>query len=285
MFETWDHTKLQEPFVLSLVGGRKQGKSVSMTQLVLQTSEQFDLIISFCGNKFCQPALTAIMEKGFDDRFFFESWNANLIERLLNQQTRLLEEGNPRKVLIVMDDCVLTARDSEQLAHLAMRGRHFGLSLMTASVSYTAINKRVRRSLDYLFVFSCPMMGDMKVLSFEYTQSMNTAVFGLKNLEDHQCMVMETCKKQQILYTWKSVLITPEMIQSEPSLESARQRILPRYSKTRQRKTLSSCSPKKSRGAPSLSLEQNTPCGPLPADKSVSEDLPSSPLSNENLRI
>ena len=202
------------------------GKSTAMSHLILKKHSQFDLIIAFVGNKYCQPCLGVMMEKQFDDRFFFETWNVNLINRLLAQQTKLLEQNQPRNVLIVMDDCVLNNEASEQLAHLAMRGRHFKISLMTASVSYTAINKRVRRSLDYLFVFSCPMMGDMKVLSFEYTQNMNTALFGLKNLEEHTCMVFETCKKQQKLLNWKAKHITPEQIRSKPSLACAESEIL-----------------------------------------------------------
>ena len=202
------------------------GKSTAMSHLILKKHSQFDLIIAFVGNKYCQPCLGVMMEKQFDDRFFFETWNVNLINRLLKQQTELLEKNEPRNVLIVMDDCVLNNEASEQLAHLAMRGRHFKISLMTASVSYTAINKRVRRSLDYLFVFSCPMMGDMKVLSFEYTQNMNTALFGLKNLQEHTCMVFETCKKQQQLLNWKAKYITAEQIRNAPSLAHAESEIL-----------------------------------------------------------
>ena len=66
------------------------------------------------------------------------------------------------------------------------------------------------------------MKGDAKVLTFEYTQNnMNTALFGLKNLQDHECMVFETCQKQQLLYTWKAELITPELIKRSPSLGQA----------------------------------------------------------------
>ena len=172
------------------------GKSCAMSHLILQTYEQYDLIISFCGNKHCQPALTEMINSGFDDRFFFDNYQTKLIDRLLTQQSRLLDNGCPRNILVVMDDCVLNAEATESLSHLAMRGRHFRISLMCASVSYTAISKRVRRSLDYLFLFSSPMNSDMKLLSYEYTNNMNTAVWGLKNLEEHQCMVFETCQNE-----------------------------------------------------------------------------------------
>ena len=129
------------------------GKSTAMSHLILQSHSQFDLVIAFTGNRHCQPALCAMMEKHgkWDDRFFYDSWNCPLVETLLKQQTALLDEGVNRHVLIVMDDCVLDARAEQQIAHMAMRGRHFNISLLSASVSYTAINKRVRRSLDYLW--------------------------------------------------------------------------------------------------------------------------------------
>ena len=140
------------------------GKSCAMTRLVLEKHSQFDLLICFTGNRHCCPALYEMMEKQWDSRFFFETWNTTLISRLLEQQIRLMNEGNAREILIIMDDCVLNAEAEQQLAHMCMRGRHFKISIAMCSVSYTAINKRCRRSLDQLFVFSLPMKGDAKVL-------------------------------------------------------------------------------------------------------------------------
>ena len=187
-----------------------------------------------------------MINSGFDDRFFFDNYQTKLIDRLLTQQSRLLDNGCPRNILVVMDDCVLNAEATESLSHLAMRGRHFRISLMCASVSYTAISKRVRRSLDYLFLFSSPMNSDMKLLSYEYTNNMNTAVWGLKNLEEHQCMVFETCQKQQVLYNWKACLVEPEMIRKSVSLASAQYEILGRGPSARQSKTHSSTNQNKS---------------------------------------
>ena len=80
------------------------GKSCAMTRLILEKHSVYDLVIAFTGNKHCCPALFEMMEKKWDSRFFFETWNTTLITRLLEQQIRLMNEGNAREILIVMDD-------------------------------------------------------------------------------------------------------------------------------------------------------------------------------------
>ena len=108
---------------------------------------------------------------------------------------------------------------------MAMRGRHFRISLMMCAVSYTSLPKRMRRSLDVLMVYSCPMRGDMLVLTSEYCQGNNgVARFILNNLEDHQCLVLETLTKKQQLYTWKADLLElreKQICQSKASPVSA----------------------------------------------------------------
>ena len=57
-------------------------------------------------------------------------------------------------------------------------------------------------------VFSCPMYGDMKILTWEFAQQTKMAEFALKNLEEHSCLVLETLQKTQKLFVWKSDLLT-----------------------------------------------------------------------------
>ena len=121
---------------------------------------------------------------------------------IAKQQERLAKK---RSVLILIDDVVLSGPAQDQLCTLAMRGRHFGISLMMACVSYTTLPKRVRRSF---LVFSLPMKGDLKVLTWEYTNNTRVAEFALRRLEDHQCLVLETLTKRQKLAVWKATFFT-----------------------------------------------------------------------------
>ena len=88
-----------------------------------------------------------------------------------------------------------------------MRGRHFRISLAMCSVSYTTLPKRARRSLDTLLVFSCPMKGDMQVLTYEYCQNHSMARFAMNALQDYECLVLETLEKKQSMFIWKAQLL------------------------------------------------------------------------------
>ena len=124
---------------------------------------QFDLVIAFIGSAACNPVIHQIMVEHFDPRFFFSEWNTALLAQLLRQQEDLGEKK--RSILILVDDVILSGQASEQLCHLCMRGRHFGISMIMCAVSYTTLPKKCRRSLDALLVYSLPMAGDMKVMT------------------------------------------------------------------------------------------------------------------------
>ena len=213
VFPPWDPERVRErlPVVLAAVGARRSGKSTAIMNLVYRQFDFFDLVIAFVGSAACCPVLESMMERHpqWDSRFFFSEWNQPLIDRLLDQQMKLKKSGVTRNVLILMDDVILSSKAADQLSHMCMRGRHFNVSVMMAAVSYTSISKRCRRSLDALLVFSCPMTGDRKILSWEYASNNQTADFGLKNLQENECVVFETARKQQKLYVWKAELLEP----------------------------------------------------------------------------
>jgi len=169
---------------------------------------RFDLIVAFIGSAACNPVIHHIMSESFDPRFFFSEWNQPLVAGLLRQQEMLGEDK--RSILILMDDVILSGKSEDQLNHMAMRGRHFGVSLIMCAVSYTTLPKKTRRSLDALIVFSLPMQGDMKIMTWEYASRNSMAEHVLRNLGDHEALVLETLQKQQQLFMWKADLLTLE---------------------------------------------------------------------------
>tara|TARA_B000000460_G_scaffold245287_1_gene216741 strand:+ start:859 stop:1602 length:744 start_codon:yes stop_codon:yes gene_type:complete len=173
-------------------------------------STRFELVICFIGSAACNPTIEAMMERFWDPRFFFSEWDQHLIDTLLKQQEALKKSGRDRQVCILVDDVILNSSAEEQLAHMALRGRHFNISLCMAAVSYTSLPKRVRRSLDILFCYSCTMQGDRKILMWEYAGNANMASFVLKNLGEHECLVLETNRRRQELKLWRAGLLTPE---------------------------------------------------------------------------
>ena len=156
-----------------------------------------------------------MMAQHWDARFFFPAWDNKLIARLLEQQEKLKKAGIERQVLILMDDVILDKHADDALAHMGMRGRHFNISCVTCSVSYTTLPKRFRRSLDCLLVYSLPMTGDLQILTWEFTQRAQMARWALGNLEEHQCLVLETLQRRQALFVWRASLGASECSASD----------------------------------------------------------------------
>ena len=152
------------------------------------------------------------MEQEFDPRFVFSEWNQPLMDALLKQQEELKMNGHNRQVIILVDDIVLSGQDEEALAHLCLRGRHFNISVLACAVSYTTLPKRSRRSLDVLFLFSCPMAGDCKILTQEYSNQARMARYCLQNLPEWTSLVLETLERRQRMYHYRVFL---ESSQSE----------------------------------------------------------------------
>ena len=173
-------------------------------------SGKFDLVLCMVGSAACNPVLESLLSTYWDPRFFFSTWDQDMIDRLLQQQEELLQQGQRREVLIILDDVILSSKAEDQLAHMTMRGRHFRISIMMCAVSYTSLPKRARRSLDTLLVFSCPMKGDEQVLTWEYCHNASMARMALSNLKEYECLVLETLQKKQSLFSWRADLLRLE---------------------------------------------------------------------------
>jgi hypothetical protein len=194
---------------------------------------KFDLVICFIGSAACNPILSLILEQYYDPRFFFSKWEQVLLDKVLEQQEQLGAEK--RSILILVDDVIMGSKDQDQLAHLAMRGRHFGISIMMCAVSYTTLPKKARRSLDALLCFSMPMQGDMKVMTWEYASKNSMAEHVLRNLGEHECLVLETLQKKQQLFIWKADLLSacqkasraPGILRTQPDVATLPARCRP----------------------------------------------------------
>ena len=222
MLPQWNPSRLDDrlPWVVGIVGGRRQGKS-TLTHHLIKRSKRFKLLISFMGTTSCSPEMRSLMETRFDQRFIFNSWNEPLMARLLKQQERLKLQGIDRQVCILVDDIVMSSRQEDNLAHLCLRGRHFNISVICAAVSYTTLPKRSRRSLDCLFLFSCPMSSDMEILTREYCSKVRLARYCLNNLPEWTSLVLETLQKKQQLFHYRVELGIASQNAESPSSSPA----------------------------------------------------------------
>ena len=217
MLPLWDPARLTRkiPFNLALCGGRRQGKSTALADLLERNKHKFGLIIAFVGSAACNPVLE-------DPRFL---WNDELITKLLLQQEALKRQGKNREVLLLIDDVILDGPARNQLENMAMRGRHFRISLACCAVSYVSLPKSVRRSLDCLLLFSCPMSGDLKILTWEYARRAQMARFALDNLRPYECLVLETLERRQELFNWRARNVTVDSLRNPASPSPARSEI------------------------------------------------------------
>ena len=181
---------------------------------------RFDLVVSFMGTSACSPEMKRLLENHFDPRFVFSAWNEPLMQKLMEQQEQLKLQGTPRQVCVLVDDIVLSGRDEDSLSHLCLRGRHFNISVLACAVSYTTLPKRSRRSLDCLFLFSCPMSGDIDILTKEYCSQSKMARYCLQNLPDWTSLVLETLEKRQRLYHYRVPLEQHQNTASSSSSEA-----------------------------------------------------------------
>ena len=201
------------------------------------------------------------MLQNWDGRFFFPEWNTALVDRLLVQQEELKSRGVDRQIMILVDDVIMNGRAAEQISNLGMRGRHFNVSLMACAVSYTTLPKKFRRSLDALLVFSCPMTGDMQILTWEFSRRASMARFALDSLEEHQCLVLETLQKQSCS-PW-------------PACSRVRSPKMSRSRRARERSGSSASACSGSEAAPAISAAD--PPGARPAETSAGPDRSKSP--------
>ena len=191
-----------------MVGNRRQGKSVLCNHLVqeLLTQKQFGLVVSFMGSSHCNPALNACLSTHGFGRFQFNAWDNEFMERLEQQQLELMAVGKARHVLLVLDDVTLNWHDREKLSHLCIRGRHFYVSVIMLSVSYSSFPKSCRRSTDFIFLFSLGCQSDRELLLKEFAHRQSTAEFYLQKItsKEHTCAVLNLNEKRQTMYWYKA---------------------------------------------------------------------------------
>ena len=134
------------------------------------------------GSAHCNPHLHSFLDEHGFGAFQFNKWDADLMKRLEQQQLDLIEEGRERHVLILVDDITMDYNDREQLAHLCIRGRHFHVSVMMLSVSYSNFHKSCRRSADIICLFSLGCQTDKELMTKEFAHQQHRCEFYMRQI-------------------------------------------------------------------------------------------------------
>ena len=101
MLPVYDLDRIREfiPFNICMLGQRRSGKSVATWKLAEHLAPNFDLVISFIGTRNCNKELCDLISTRYDPRLNFVEFNPHVLEKLLEQQEKLIQLGTPREVL------------------------------------------------------------------------------------------------------------------------------------------------------------------------------------------
>jgi hypothetical protein len=191
---------------MTLLGNKRMGKSYAASWFChyLAIHKKFDLVISFCGSAAANPELFKIFSNYHDDRFMFETFNSNFLRKLLEQQEDIKLQGRTRNVLLIIDDVEMLSEDFSFLGFISTRHRHHDISLMNLSVRFSYVHKSIRCSTDFLMLFNTPTYSDRTMLLKEHSENPKLASFCMKQLEQYQCLVLQSGFKQKI-YIFRAI--------------------------------------------------------------------------------
>ena len=148
------------------------------------------------------------------------------MQRLEQQQLDLMAEGRKRHVLILVDDITMDYTDREQLAHLCIRGRHFYVSVMMLSVSYSNFHKSCRRSADIICLFSLGCQTDKELMTKEFAHQQHRCEFYMRQIceKEYTCAVLNLNEKKQTVYWYQAPGKTtaPPCIEGQERTDRAR---------------------------------------------------------------
>ena len=195
MLPRWDPTSLEKmlPCNCALIGSRRSGKSTLQTYLLKNhLAKHFDCIISFTGSVSCSDELRDFFVKRGKSHLMFDRLNSRFLETLQRQQeAQKIQTGKSRSVLLLLDDALMENSTIAELGIFTTRARHYNVSIMSCSVSFTSISKNFRRSLDVAFFFKLGMWSDKKLLLQEFTSSPQLVEYSHAELKEYECIVQE----------------------------------------------------------------------------------------------
>ena len=158
------------------------------------------------GSQHCNPQLHEFLDEEGFGAFQFNRWDSNLMDRLEAQQLTLMARERDRNVLILVDDITLDHVQKEKLAHLCVRGRHFHVSVIMLSVSYSTFHKSCRRSTDFVCLFSMGCQTDRELMMKEFAHKQHQCEFFMSQIvaKEHTCAVLNLNEKNQNVYWYRA---------------------------------------------------------------------------------
>lgn len=139
------------PSAVLFFGKTNSGKTNYAVNLVYHAlkAKQFDYIYCVCPTNFSHKSWDFI-----EERWRTHEYDPKAIEELLKKQKEYHEAGTPRKLLLILDDCIEYFNPNDPLwKKIASSARHYGVSSFIFFQHYFACPKIIRKNASYHFHF------------------------------------------------------------------------------------------------------------------------------------
>ena len=136
---------------ISIVAKRNSGKSYLLRYLVKKQSHKFNKIFVICPTDSINSFYSTITDKSCIFNEFNENWANQLIEQLMQANSDKNQEK--KRVLLILDDCMsdINFCKSKVMKTIYSRGRHFFLTIISASQYLKNLSPLCRSNSDYVF--------------------------------------------------------------------------------------------------------------------------------------
>lgn len=144
----------QPPFLGIVQGGVRSGKSVLMTNLVLNPSfyrdDIFDHVVVVSPTCHNDDSLKPLAECCT----VFAEYDDEIVESLVKIANKQREKGEKiDHVLLILDDCVGMIQRGSAIANLCTRYRHYKISIIITSQLFRAVPNVCRTNMSFYIIF------------------------------------------------------------------------------------------------------------------------------------
>lgn len=141
---------IKQNFIMVVIGKRRSGKTVLLRDLMFRHRHRFDQVVALSNTEASKEAFMEYVPK-----CFIYPVNIQHVIDTVNMARTLREEGRPREILLIMDDCMGQEKIFRHpiFQDIAYNGRNFNFTLVISLQYCMDLPTNLRSQIDYCFAF------------------------------------------------------------------------------------------------------------------------------------